>query len=364
VVFYKPRRVPQTRYQKPSQLRIALSTLVLPFLKKPNFHTAKMPVLRECQKLLGRFSADRAKNPSAATPPSSIGTEDDIGFGNIVYSYNFSRPVGLTDHTLVKVFVGPERTVFFLHKELLCYHSPFFRAALTCGLKETHEGTVSLPKDEPKVFAKFVQWLYTQKLETKFIFKKNTKVSVSTTDLETITTFVQLWVFADKQGIPALQRVAVHAVRNFFETFLYLPTNVVLHIFENTVPWAEFGQLCVDLVGYMMTKRDKRLNFSKNPFLRSISRAGLVFDPPKRAWHCQTWLHGKDTICCSMMSSELRCTLNAHCRSRRPNWSPDRLGWLAFPPDLGIPCRGACGSYKGLLPDPLGTPESLYPSAI
>ncbi|KAI9878193.1 MAG: hypothetical protein M1830_001585 [Pleopsidium flavum] len=235
-----------------------------------------MPVSEVCQQLLGRFSGDGAYNPLAAISSGFSGTHeaDDDDFGDIKYLYICWKPVDLFDQTVVKVYVGPKKTRFFIHKELLCDHSEFFRAALTGGFKEAHEGAVYLPEDELEVFAKLVEWLYADQLDTTFIFREDPDESVCATDLKKVTLFVKLWVLADRLRIPALQRVAVWAVRSFMEVYLYLPTDIVLYIFENTVPSAEFGKLCVDLVEYMMAKRDKRYaSLPDNPVLRFVSRA-------------------------------------------------------------------------------------------
>ena len=38
--------------------------------------------------------------------------------------------------TFAKIIAGPKKDTFVVHEELLVYHSPYFRAALTGGFKK------------------------------------------------------------------------------------------------------------------------------------------------------------------------------------------------------------------------------------
>jgi hypothetical protein len=67
-----------------------------------------------------------------------------------------SRALG---EDIVTIFIGPEKCKFVLHKKLLC-RLPFFDHAFNDGFKETVNGSMGLPEDEPDVFSIFVHWLY------------------------------------------------------------------------------------------------------------------------------------------------------------------------------------------------------------
>lgn len=61
---------------------------------------------------------------------------------------------------LVKLYVGPKRKEFGVHKSLLCKSSHFFDAALNGPYIEGQEGKMYLPEDDPGAFSLYVEWLY------------------------------------------------------------------------------------------------------------------------------------------------------------------------------------------------------------
>lgn len=58
------------------------------------------------------------------------------------------------------IYVGPEREEFKLSKELLCYVSPFFRAAFEGEFKEGKEHTIELLEDDVDAFDHVVSYMY------------------------------------------------------------------------------------------------------------------------------------------------------------------------------------------------------------
>lgn len=62
------------------------------------------------------------------------------------------------------VLVGPEKKRFEIHKGLVCSRSEFFKAAFTGNFKESTDGILTLPEDDPAPFKHFVHWLYTGSL--------------------------------------------------------------------------------------------------------------------------------------------------------------------------------------------------------
>ncbi len=60
----------------------------------------------------------------------------------------------------VTIYVGPRREEFKLSKDLLCYVSPFFKAAFEGGFKEGHEKTMELLEDDPEAFNHVVSYIY------------------------------------------------------------------------------------------------------------------------------------------------------------------------------------------------------------
>lgn len=62
------------------------------------------------------------------------------------------------------VLVGATERKFLIHTNML-RRVPFFRACLDAPMKESQEGVVRLPEDDPAAFAEVAYWIYHGKLE-------------------------------------------------------------------------------------------------------------------------------------------------------------------------------------------------------
>lgn len=61
----------------------------------------------------------------------------------------------------MQIIVGTgEKSVFYVHQNLLRSHSPFFDAALSTLWREGKDGRIKLPDDEPAVLKAYIQFLY------------------------------------------------------------------------------------------------------------------------------------------------------------------------------------------------------------
>ncbi|TGO27258.1 hypothetical protein BPAE_0045g00570 [Botrytis paeoniae] len=67
---------------------------------------------------------------------------------------------------IVHIHVGSSSQEFAVHKDLICYTSPFFRAAFTSGFRKKNTGTIKLPKIDTEIFDLFMGWLYTRELSS------------------------------------------------------------------------------------------------------------------------------------------------------------------------------------------------------
>lgn len=65
---------------------------------------------------------------------------------------------------VVTILVGPHETKWCLHENLLSGASEFFKSAFNSGFKESLEGKITMPEDDPHAFELFVRWLYTRAL--------------------------------------------------------------------------------------------------------------------------------------------------------------------------------------------------------
>lgn len=66
---------------------------------------------------------------------------------------------------MIKFEVGVTQTTFFVHLNLLCSASPYFKAAFTNGFLEAQQKSMKIPEDDPDTFEILVRWVYTKKLD-------------------------------------------------------------------------------------------------------------------------------------------------------------------------------------------------------
>ncbi|KAK6591693.1 hypothetical protein H4I96_12249 [Botrytis cinerea] len=67
---------------------------------------------------------------------------------------------------IVYIHVGSSSQEFAVHKDLICYTSPFFRASFTSGFWETETGIIKLPETDTEIFDLFMGWLYTREFSS------------------------------------------------------------------------------------------------------------------------------------------------------------------------------------------------------
>jgi hypothetical protein len=62
---------------------------------------------------------------------------------------------------IINLSIGPDEVPFDAHIELLCACSPFFDKALDGRFMEVETQHISIPDEDPKIFAEFLSWAYT-----------------------------------------------------------------------------------------------------------------------------------------------------------------------------------------------------------
>lgn len=97
--------------------------------------------------------------------------------------------------SFVDIFIGtePARQKFTVHKDLCCYHSPFFNAAFTGSFLEGETQSMTLEDVHPIVFGLLVYWIYTETVAIHKTGEKQWKL------------LVDLWLLAQRCLIPKLQ---------------------------------------------------------------------------------------------------------------------------------------------------------------
>lgn len=125
----------------------------------------------------------------------------------------------------VTLIVGADKESYTAHKDLLCFYSDFFHAALNGSFREAAERKIELPDTEVEVFEAFQVWLYTRKL---------TDNNVSTKVYPEYHLLVKLWLFGDKYQIPLLQNRTMDARIDKVDQDKETPVGVIHLAYENT----------------------------------------------------------------------------------------------------------------------------------
>ena len=97
----------------------------------------------------------------------------------------------------MQVVVGlEEKSIFYVHENLLRYYSPFFEAALSTSWREGTDGRIKLPDDEPDLLDAYIQFLYSGEL---LISSISTAASVKCNDEEVVYfVLAQLYALGEK----------------------------------------------------------------------------------------------------------------------------------------------------------------------
>jgi hypothetical protein len=102
---------------------------------------------------------------------------------------------------------GPILKRFIIHKDFLCFYSPFFASAFNGPYKEGRTQTMNLSDIDLEAFGMFVYWLYQRKLPTH---------TVDFEDVDLVH-LANLWILGDRFLITSLQNNAaarIHTIIN------------------------------------------------------------------------------------------------------------------------------------------------------
>jgi hypothetical protein len=121
----------------------------------------------------------------------------------------------------VTVLVGPHEMKWCLHENLLSGVSDFFRSAFNSGFKESVEGKITMPEDDPQAFELFVRWLYMRTLVPQAVTSPATIANllfrhVSNGAAACIHEALHLYVLASKLLIEDLENACVDIAHAYY----------------------------------------------------------------------------------------------------------------------------------------------------
>jgi len=122
--------------------------------------------------------------------------------------------------------VGEKEQDFGVHKDLICHHSPYFKAAFTSGFEEAKTGIMKLPEAEVGTFQLFYDWLYTQTLWDQ----KDDKA-----DWPREWQLVRLYIFADMTSIISLMNQCLETMNTISNACGMIQMSCSHYVWENTL---------------------------------------------------------------------------------------------------------------------------------
>lgn len=126
--------------------------------------------------------------------------------------------------------VGPKRTTFTVHKDLLTKSSEFFRAGFNGNFREGKEGVMYMPEDSPGAVALFIEWLY------------RGRITAAATKSR-LNDLYELYCLTVKLMIVSLMDDTMDMIREYnYEFNQFISTKRLRMLYENT-PCGENGSL-------------------------------------------------------------------------------------------------------------------------
>ncbi|KUI67481.1 hypothetical protein VM1G_03303 [Cytospora mali] len=152
---------------------------------------------------------------------------------------------------VVTILVGPRGTKWCLHENLLSGVSDFFKAAFNSGFKESLEGKMAMPEDDPYAFELFVRWLYIRTVMPEAVTCSRTTANALlsrhfTTGVAApcIRDYLHLYVLASKLLIEDLENACVGMVYAYYGEGMRRPgIKDVQYIYDNTMPGSGMRKL-------------------------------------------------------------------------------------------------------------------------
>ena len=140
--------------------------------------------------------------------------------------------------TMVIVKVGPDKTVFRMHKRIICNVSPFFKVAFEGKFREAQDQILELPDENVDMFKYFQLWVYTDSIIAK---------GETVKDLTGLL-LADLYIFGEMCGIPDLQNAAIDVLIDKYEFHQQITTLILHKVYGNTPETTPLRRLMVDFV--------------------------------------------------------------------------------------------------------------------
>lgn len=174
---------------------------------------------------------------------------------------------------VVKISVGRKEAPFLVHPDIISRESPWFRTALEGEWKTKDRLTdVQLPADDPKTFALFLKWVYTEKLWQEDFKEGNLDFSI----------VVPLYLFAKKVHAPRCQNALLAYVYGEKDNIKAIPVETFVALDKDLdqndglarliVNWFIINGTKAGLTPELFTKAPKFTHHMVNLYMRNAEK--------------------------------------------------------------------------------------------
>ncbi|KAF7956585.1 hypothetical protein EAE96_003919 [Botrytis aclada] len=142
---------------------------------------------------------------------------------------------------MVDIYVGEEKILFRVYKDLLCSKIEFFDRMFNGNFKEANQNTAELPEDDPEAFDMLMYWVTYDRIRSHMSedFRKN----------------LHLWVLADKLCLENLKLHVMDIWRGKDDEYdKYYTAEEFQYIFEKTASKSQPHEYAVRMLRFQSLK--------------------------------------------------------------------------------------------------------------
>lgn len=154
-----------------------------------------------------------------------------------------------------------------MHKPFACHYSPILEAAFNGPFLEGQTQTYCLAEDTEDTIALFVQWIYSQQLETQIDGDDDILIAFA-------QSLVRLWVLAVKLLVPGLQDASIKLLESTHRISKQVPISMVSFVYENAAPGSKLRQWLVHICARHLSAHSYskfQENFSKEMLVELVT---------------------------------------------------------------------------------------------
>lgn len=158
---------------------------------------------------------------------------------------------------MITVLVGPSKEKFILHKAVLI-RMPYFEACLRNNMKESREGVVRLPEDDPAAFSEVAYWIYHGKFEQDLgsEAQKGSKKGPlpETSQIDKVLVRFKTYLLAKKMMVEELQNNVIDSLHLIFKQ-IFPGARILSLVYDNFEPDDILRSFTTRMLAYMIINK-------------------------------------------------------------------------------------------------------------